>query len=103
MITAESRDFNVATYSVASLIGIARASSTFTGIALGPLACAFCEALLEQPSITPVTTKAATSRLFVLAKGPCKVFTMKNAGDHCRFPAGPAQTASLAPMIKTSR
>jgi len=64
MITAESRDFNVATYSVASLIGVARASCTFTGIAFGPLAGAFCAALFEQPGPNEIATSAATSEPF---------------------------------------
>ncbi len=38
MITAESRDFSVATYSLASLTGTAFASNTLTGMAPGPLA-----------------------------------------------------------------
>ena len=36
MITAESRDFSVATYSEVSCTGTALASITFTGMACGP-------------------------------------------------------------------
>ena len=51
MTTAESRDLSVATYSVESLTGIARASCTFTGIAPGPAACGLCALLPEQPTV----------------------------------------------------
>src|SRR5919109_3837943 len=39
MITAESRDFRVATDSVVSSTGTSCATTTFTGIAVGPCAC----------------------------------------------------------------
>jgi hypothetical protein len=40
MITAESRDFRVATYSVVSITGISFAVSTFTGIPAEPCGAA---------------------------------------------------------------
>src|ERR1700674_5770543 len=63
MMTAESRDFSVATYSVASLTGVACATSTFTGIAGGPLACAFSVAFPEHPTVAPVQATANRKRL----------------------------------------
>src|ERR1044072_8467823 len=47
MITAESRDFIVATYSVVSFTSLGAAVCTFTGIAAG--ACAPCISFLPQP------------------------------------------------------
>jgi hypothetical protein len=64
MITADSRDFSVATYSDASLTGTACACSTLTGIAPGPAACGFCAPLLEQPTVIALAAKTAASKLF---------------------------------------
>jgi hypothetical protein len=58
MITAESRDFSVATYSVASSTGVACATSTFTGIAGGPCASALCVALLEHAEVAALAANA---------------------------------------------
>src|SRR5437879_7489427 len=66
MITAESRDFNVATYSVASFTGTAFASTTFTGIPGGALACGFRAEFPEQDSAIALAAKPATRKPFAL-------------------------------------
>ena len=66
MITAESRDFSVATYSDASLTGTACACSTLTGIAPGPAAWAFCAALPEQPTVITLAAKTAANKPFAI-------------------------------------
>jgi hypothetical protein len=64
MITAESRDFSVATYSEVSCTGTALASITFTGIAGGPPAGAVWAEFFEHASPTLIPDKTATSKLF---------------------------------------
>jgi hypothetical protein len=76
MITAESRDFTVATYSVASLTGTARASSTFTGMACIPPACGFGAAFPEHPNIPALAAKTKASKL--PAAYPSKRFAINN-------------------------
>ncbi len=62
IITAESRDLSVATYSVESLTGVGRATCTFTGIAGGPPACALAGALPAHPRVAPMQAIANRRR-----------------------------------------
>src|SRR5579863_5587384 len=61
MITAESRDFRVATYSVVSLIGTACATWILTGIAGSPCACTPFVELPLQASPIAARDKATSS------------------------------------------
>src|ERR1700730_18480562 len=64
MRTAECRDFSVATYSVVSFTGTARASCTFTGMPADELAVGFCVAPPEQASVAPIAPpRPASNRL----------------------------------------
>jgi hypothetical protein len=54
MMTAESRDFNVATYSSVSLIGAVATTCTFTGTPPGP-----CGAWLAAPPLHPALNATA--------------------------------------------
>jgi hypothetical protein len=85
MMTAESRDFNVATYSVLSLTGTSRAISTFTGIACGPWpapAGSFfpLHATHKHRRVTAIRTDA--SRPF-----PGETFLVPNSETRSRIPS----------------
>jgi hypothetical protein len=65
MMTAESRDFNVATYSEASFTGTARASITLTGMAGGPAApCGVGAVFLEHASVAAIPINPRLSKAF---------------------------------------
>src|SRR5271166_2738551 len=74
MITAESRDFSIATYSLASLTGTVLASITFTGIAGNPPpCCGFCFEH-EQPETTAIMPSVVLKSRFA-----------KTGGKFCRI------------------
>jgi len=64
MMTAESRDLRVATYSEASLMGTARAYMTLTGMAGIPPGGGFCAELREHARVSPEIATAASSAVF---------------------------------------
>src|SRR5882724_6217951 len=82
MITAVSRDFRVATYSVVSFTATRRAISTFTGIPAGPWGCA----PRAEPPLQAMSSAASAK---VAASAAC------NRRADGRFPASASKSIFL--------